>query len=76
MSLGIKDVQFHQLKSLIESSVCDNKCDTCGWKNNGNYNFAEYDCLLKELQSIFPKPQKTSDGHTMLDYLKSKKEVI
>lgn len=76
MGLYIKDVQYNQLVSLISFSTCDNECDKCAWKNNGNYNFAEFDCLLKELRSILPddKPKKNNSDDHILDYLKRKKE--
>lgn len=76
MTLGIKPYQFGQLVSLISWSTCDYDCKDCPWKNNGNYNFAEFDCLLKELQSVLPneKPEKDDDKETerVLSYLKRK----
>jgi len=77
MTLRIKLHQFEQLVSLISWSTCDNDCDDCPWKNNGKYNFAEFDCLLKELRSILPddKPQKDDDDKSVervLSYLNRK----
>lgn len=78
MGLRIKDVQYGQLVSVISFATCDNDCTNCVWKNNGNYNFAEFDCLLKELRSILPddKPKKDDEEETnrVLNYLKRKEE--
>jgi hypothetical protein len=78
MGLRIKDVQYGQLVSVISFATCDNDCINCAWKNNDNYNSAEFDCLLKELRSILPddKPKKDDDEATdrVLNYLKRKEE--
>jgi hypothetical protein len=76
MGLRIKDVQYGQLVSVISFATCDNDCTNCVWKNNGNYNFAEFDCLLKELRSILPddRPENVidEDAERKLNYLKKK----
>jgi len=78
MGLRIKDVQYGQLVSVISFATCDNDCINCPWKNNENYNFAEFACLLQELRSILPddKPKKENDEATerVLNYLKRKED--
>jgi hypothetical protein len=78
MGLYIKEIQYNQLVSLISFATCDDKCDKCHWKNNGNYNFAEFDCLLKELRSILPDDRPVNvinkDEERTLNYLRRKEE--
>jgi hypothetical protein len=76
MGLRIKDVQYGQLVSVISFATCDNECNSCPWKNNENYNFAEFDCLLKELRSILPNdnPKSQEQNDYQLSYLNKKKE--
>jgi len=78
MGLRIKDVQYGQLVSVISFATCDNDCNGCPWKNNENYNFAEFDCLLKELRSILPDDRPANvidkDEERKLNYLKNKED--
>jgi hypothetical protein len=76
MGLYIKEVQYNQLVSLISFATCDNKCDDCYWKNNGDYNFSEYPCLLQELRDILPNenPKLQENNEYQLNYLKRKEE--
>lgn len=78
MGLRIKDVQYGQLVSVVSFATCDNDCTNCAWKNNGNYNSAEFDCLLKELRNILPDDRPANvidkDEERKLNYLKRKEE--
>ena len=76
MGLRIKDVQYGQLVSIISFATCDNDCTKCAWKNNNNYNSAEFECLLKELRSILPNdnPKSQEQNDYQLSYLNKKKE--
>jgi len=76
MGLRIKDVQYGQLVSVISFATCDNDCNNCAWKNNENYNFAEFECLLKELRNILPNdnPKAQEQNDYQLSYLNKKKE--
>jgi hypothetical protein len=73
MGLRIKESQYGELVSLISFATCDNDCENCSWKNDGNYNFAEYPCLLMELKDIVPNEKVEQEFDDKLDYLKNKK---
>jgi len=73
MGLRIKDSQYGELVSLISFATCDDDCKNCPWKNDGNYNFAEYPCLLMEMRDIVPNEKIEQKLDEKIDYLKNKK---
>lgn len=74
MGLRIKDSQYGELVSLISFATCDDDCKNCPWKNDENYNSAEFSCLLMELKSELPNEKVEQQLDDKIDYLQNKKK--